>query len=650
MLTIGIVIISVSMLLYNLSRNVRDRVARSSGILLACISWVYFVDIVVGLQPAPPILETWFRVQWVGVALVPAAMFHLSDALLATTGLVSRGRRRKAVRALYITGTGFVGVALFTDLLIRDLTPTPVWHMGAGEFFGLYLLYFLIASSFAVFNVIRAWQRCLTTYTRRRMTYLMAAFTTPAWGIFPYSLLFSLFPSGMATVPEGLLWLIFNIANLAVLAMLAFMAYPLSFFGQDKPERIIRLELLQFMLRGPLTGLVIVAVLQTIPRVERILGIDAQAFVTLTVVAAVLCMQWGISLLMPLLETQLVYTQDQEQVRIFQEFSQRLLTRADAEQMLEAILAALCDHFRVPTAFIVSTFYPTGPRLEQYVGLGPEESAKIELHFADDFSEGKLTEKLAAAEHFFTWENFWLLPLRYIHEQEEGALLGVLGIWARSETPNLSEDDQQILVALTERTIDILTDISVQSEIIRTIENLLPAKSNRALQAKVSPFGQISLQAVTRQDSSTQIDNGIIDHPQFVEMVRDALRYYWGGTKLNESLLLNLQLVKTKSLQTEGNQVNALRQVLSEAIERLRPEGERSFTRTDWILYNILEMRFIQGRKVRETARRLSMSDSDFYRKQNIAIEQVAKQIQEAERECQAKKISPQAEVLENLN
>jgi hypothetical protein len=43
-------------------------------------------------------------------------------------------------------------------------------------------------------------------------------------------------------------------------------------------------------------------------------------------------------------------------------------------------------------------------------------------------------------------------------------------------------------------------------------------------------------------------------------------------------------------------------------------------------------MRFIQGRKVRDVAMRLAMSESDLYRKQRVAIETVASIIAEMER------------------
>ena len=75
----------------------------------------------------------------------------------------------------------------------------------------------------------------------------------------------------------------------------------------------------------------------------------------------------------------------------------------------------------------------------------------------------------------------------------------------------------------------------------------------------------------------------------------------------------------------------ALKAVLAEAIEQLRPTGERSFTAAEWVLYNILEMRFIQGRKVRDIAARLAMSESDLYRKQKIAVEAVAASLSKME-------------------
>jgi len=66
-------------------------------------------------------------------------------------------------------------------------------------------------------------------------------------------------------------------------------------------------------------------------------------------------------------------------------------------------------------------------------------------------------------------------------------------------------------------------------------------------------------------------------------------------------------------------------------VDQVRPDGDRKFT-SEWILYNILEMKFIEGRKVREVAGRLAMSEADLYRKQRVAVEAVARTILEMEK------------------
>jgi hypothetical protein len=123
--------------------------------------------------------------------------------------------------------------------------------------------------------------------------------------------------------------------------------------------------------------------------------------------------------------------------------------------------------------------------------------------------------------------------------------------------------------------------------------------------------------------------------PDFPQVVRDALRHYWGGPQLQESPLMRTRLVRQALQANDGVSARAVRAVLTEAIERLRPPGERSMTSSEWVIYNILELKFVQGRAIRETADRMAMSESDFYRKQRAAIEQLAKTLVAMEMEQQ---------------
>jgi hypothetical protein len=89
---------------------------------------------------------------------------------------------------------------------------------------------------------------------------------------------------------------------------------------------------------------------------------------------------------------------------------------------------------------------------------------------------------------------------------------------------------------------------------------------------------------------------------------------------------LNLNIVQSAIKEYDGNPTNALRGILKSAIEQIKPEGDRRFT-GEWLLYNILELKFIEGKKVREVASRLAMSEADLYRKQKIALEAISKAI-----------------------
>jgi len=128
-----------------------------------------------------------------------------------------------------------------------------------------------------------------------------------------------------------------------------------------------------------------------------------------------------------------------------------------------------------------------------------------------------------------------------------------------------------------------------------------------------------------------EADGDLDSSEQVIELVKEALGHYWGGPRLTESPLLRLNIVRQALDEHEGNPVNALRAVLRRGIEQVRPEGERRFT-AEWMLYNILEMKFLQGRKVRDVAMRLAMSEADLYRKQRVALEAVGRAVAEMER------------------
>mgnify|MGYP001111684949 CR=1 FL=1 len=108
LVTAGIAITGFSLLLYALTFNLRDRVARSFALILVCMVIVYVGDAISTIASSNSTIELWLKLEWIGIAFLPACYLHFSDALLATTGRPSRGRRRLAVRLMYLVGLLFL--------------------------------------------------------------------------------------------------------------------------------------------------------------------------------------------------------------------------------------------------------------------------------------------------------------------------------------------------------------------------------------------------------------------------------------------------------------------------------------------------------------------------------------------------------------
>jgi hypothetical protein len=159
----------------------------------------------------------------------------------------------------------------------------------------------------------------------------------------------------------------------------------------------------------------------------------------------------------------------------------------------------------------------------------------------------------------------------------------------------------------------------MQQRLIDTLRTMAPEMNT--LQQMSSRIEQAT------PDALQSLEDDVAMMPEFTQMVRDALNHYWGGPKLSDSPLLGLKSVKRMREAQGGSPTKALQLVLRQAIDNIRPDSSLATTANESILYNILEMRFLQGRKIRDTADRLAMSESDLYRKQRIAVDEVARQI-----------------------
>jgi len=623
-LTAGVVIIASSMLLYNLTRDLKNRVARSSGTVLACVTIAYVTDALLSLNPDHSTAEIILRLQWLGIAFIPSAMFHLSDALLGTTGLPSRGRRRAAVRFLYIVSGLFLWGATQTDVIIIPIVTETGNTLQGGELFWLFGLFFVLTNGIAFNNLNRARKRCVTKSTRRRMAYLQATILMPALGIFPYSVLLN------NNADLGLTVLgVVNLTNIVVILMLIFLAYPLSFFGSTKPDRIVKQELLRFLLLGPGTGILALVIIVFVRRAGEVLSIASEDFLPFAVVAGVLVWQWGIDLARPYLESWLIYaSEDDEQLSKLQHLSERILTQNDLMQVIEASLESVCDNLQVTTAFLIQTYQDETDILHA-IGLSTEEQQNF--NFASITINQSQTDFIQPYGDLVLYNNnaYWLIQLSSsrITQNSEQVTIGLLGIEKPDDAMMQDEDVWFIMMEYVSRIEQTLDDLLLQNEIFGALEGLLPqiVTNRQRTQALDYKPGHTP-------KSTKKVDSPIFD--ETYEQVRAALRHYWGGPGMSRSRLLGWKIVQNH-IDEQTTDIQALRIVLNEAIDKQRPEGEQSIMSPEWLMYNILTMRYVDRKKVADVSRRIAMSQSDLYRKQRIAIEAVTQSIIEMEAQIQ---------------
>lgn len=622
-LTAGNAIIALSLLLFNFTRNLNNRVAKTSAVVLACVTTAYVADAFISLGPDTAAHQIASRLQWIGIAFIPVAMYHLSDALLATTGLPSRGRRKRVIRVLYLIGSIFLLLGAFSDKLIVFVEVYDSVSIQAGELFILYAVYFFAANGFAFYNVQRARQRCLTRGTERRMAYLQSAFLTPAIGIFPYSILLN--PGDEFSI-FGLL--VINTANIIIILMLIFLSYPLYFFGSDIPDRLVKKQLLDFFLRGPATGMLALAVINFTTQAVRIFSLPGDAFTPAAVVTSVLLWQWFVSLSLPSFEKFFIYRdEDDEKITKLQTLSEKVLTHSDLTQLIEATTESICDYLRIDRAFVI-TFENSEPEFLQTIG-------KLEF---DDETLLQNTELIQSVDmldyeplhtNYVEWGEFALLPLfsqRLMSDNKAPVTIGILGLLKTDDRLEVElQEEISLLQAFIDRVEQSLDDMQAQTEIFNVVEGLLP-------QLQMTRSRAEDVEYVQSTTSLLKIDP-LPERDELYEQVRAALRHYWGGSGISHSNLVQLHIVKALMEDDEESPINALRKLLDDTIASLKPEGDRKMASPEWTLYNILQLRFLQRKKVREVARRLSMSEADLYRKQRVAIETVTDLILKQEKE-----------------
>jgi hypothetical protein len=614
LLVAAVVILAFSLLAYIALQNWHAEIARALSVLLLGVVIVFGGAVLLNIPPTRDSTTLFIlRAQWLGIVLVPAGYIHLSDALLTYGGHPSRQRRQLVVFG-YILSIAFFLLALNTNFVVRDgITRGPLAQFAAGPLFWMFALYFGLASLGGLYTVLRVRRDALTPTLRRRLTYLGATYLAPGLAVFPYLIV----AGALDSLSPAVILFLAALRNAGVAVMITVMVYSIAFQGVLLPDRLIKQDFVRWGLYGPFVGVTIILFLRVVPALERALGLPATTLVTFGVMIMTVLMPILVMRIRPYLDT-LIYTQDRAEIDYLRALPRSTFTYADLRSLLENTLVVVCGALRVDTGFVAAPDGPEGYTIKTVVG-----SRRAVRQFVHEHPLAAIMGEVAAAppergvtpapESFVRCDGFVLLPLR----GPDGAFLGALGV--ATPRDGFGAEARRLVGALAHQMALALATVQMQQQLFDALRGLGPEmRSLQALNSRLEQATPASLEAL-------ETDVALL--PEFPQLVKDALNHYWGGPKLSDSPLLGLRTVRRILSEQGGSPTRALQAVLRQAIENLRPDEQLDPSAQEWMLYNILEMRFLQGKRIRDTADKLAMSESDLYRKQRIAVEEVARQL-----------------------
>lgn len=610
-LAAGVAITAVALMMYATSFNIHDRLVQTYILLLACVTLIYAGEAMASVSNTPAYVEFLLQMKWVGLVMLPAVYLHFSDALLTLTGRPSRGRRRTVVVVIYVLSVVMAVLIPFgitVGGLAPEQAPGPYLERNTVTFcFGIfYILVMLMVS----YNMLRVVHRSATRTSQRRLFYLMAGAAAPALT----SILFLYHGNLTLANHPDFFWLLSIIASVITGFFLIVMAYVVSYFGLNWTERAVKSRLLRWMLRGPFVAAIVLGMTTIVRRFGESQGVSNFFLVPVVMVAVLLVLEYAITLASPYLEKAFFWGEDRADLEVIQSLQDRMLTGKDLDQFLEMVSASICDRLQVKAGFIAIL---EGGKIDRVIQTGDKKMLTT-LNLEDSILP-EIDNPAKEETDFQLLGDLYVIRLEYSNGNGKKTLLGVCG-FLKYDPEVVEEEDLKAVRLLIDRATIALKDRAYQQQVLRSITSL---------QLEVDYIQDLRASASYNQQRIYNSENRSIP-VEMTDWVKDALTHYWGGPKLTNNPLMNFKVVETASEANEGNRVNALRSIIKEAIEKIRPEGERKFT-SDWLLYNILDLKFLQGKKAREVARKLSVSEADLYRKQKIALESVAQVIADME-------------------
>ncbi len=599
-----ILVVTFSLCAYMTIRAWGATTARALTTLLFAVVSVSVASVLVRLAHDSIVIELLLRFVWVGILLVPACLLHMVLGLNAS--LKSRSPHIAITIVNYAIAVIGIGLGLLTDAfvsmpirtgLVPALTPKP-----------LFVFIAVYAFTVATVSWIILWRLrsdVLTPGLRRRIGYMLLGWYGPVLLTFP---VLSLLPTNYQ-LPGFLEVTLATMAAPISGILTVVLAYSATFVGTTQPDRIVKHDFMRWWLYGPFIGMSIILFLQVVPILARITRLPTDVWSVFGIMVMTVIMPVLVSRIRPLLDT-LIYASDQEEIDYLRTLPRTAFTQADLRRLLENTLTVICGASRCDSAFVAAPDEFGVYSIKMLYGT--RRSVRL---LCESLPLDKLISELSQDSDP---EQYRHMGYRFqLLRDPDQRIIGVMGILANDSMR--SGDVANLIQTLTHQIEHALVMVQLQQRLFDTLRTMAPEMST--LQRVSSRIEQATPEALQG------LEDDVAMLPEFISLVRDALTHFWGGPKLSDSPLLTLKSVKRQTEEQSVPPPKALQLVLRQAIETLKPDIDSSLTANESMLYNILDLRYIQGRKIRDIAHRLALSESDLYRKQRIAIEEVARYV-----------------------
>jgi len=318
----------------------------------------------------------------------------------------------------------------------------------------------------------------------------------------------------------------------------------------------------------------------------------------------------------------LFYRQQYRELRAnLREFARTTTQNHDVQNQLRAILQVLGRSLKVSQCFIALR---EGEGFAAVVAWQMDSAGHAVASSA--LAADEIVELNPSAETCGLTGMTLLIPL-----QTCGELIGAIVLGQTVTGGRYTKDDRDLLEDLADAVAGVVHTVRLQEQNVGRIGSLL--REFRERERVLQEGMQEALAAETR----SPLLEGQSER-ETIALVEDALRHVHDYSYLGEHELARLCMVDAHLTAQEDTFVThldrgkALHQVLSTAVEKLRPSGSQPSPPTrEWHQYVVLHDCYVSGKLTRDVMGALYVSEGTFNRARRQAIRGVARALGEME-------------------